>query len=151
MKKMTLNYNFYAKSEKETDLMVYGDIGEDPFNPDESISAKNVVKQLASMKGVTQINVRINSFGGSVADGLAIVSALKRHPARKIVIVDGVAVSAGSLIAMAGDEIHMAVGSLMMIHAPWSGAMGNATEMRKAADVLDKIANSMVDVYVAKT
>jgi hypothetical protein len=79
------------------------------------------------------------------------VNSLKSHKARKVAVVDGVAISAGSIIAMAADEIRMHAGSLMMIHAPWGGAKGNATELRKTADVMDKWAEAMVQIYVAKT
>lgn len=134
----------------EYDLLVHGDIGESWYG--ESVSAKSVVSQLRKLAPNTkQINVRINSFGGSVADGLAIYNALRDAKARKIVVIDGVAISAGSLIAMAGDEIHAPKSSLMMIHGPWTVAQGNSAEMRKHADVLDKWADTMVSAYVRKT
>jgi ATP-dependent Clp endopeptidase proteolytic subunit ClpP len=131
--------------------MIDGDIGDSWWN-DESITARKVVKQLKALPTNTkQINIRINSFGGAVSDGLAIYNALRESPVRKVTIVDGVAISCGSLIAMAADEIQMPATSLMMIHAPWSGAYGNAKELRKAAEVLDKWAAAMVDAYVRKT
>lgn len=129
------------------DLLVYGDIGESWWS--DSVTAKAVVEQLNALDAnVTTINVRINSYGGSVADGLAIYNALKRHPAHKAVSVDGVAMSSASLIAMAGDTRAIPPTSLLMIHAPWGGIAGNAKEMRQYADILDKFSESMADAYV---
>jgi ATP-dependent Clp endopeptidase proteolytic subunit ClpP len=134
----------------EYDLMVHGDIGESWFG--ESVSAKNVSAQLRKLPASTKtVNIRVNSFGGSVADGLAIYNALRDVKARKVTIIDGVAISAGSLIAMAGDEIRAPKTSLMMIHGPWTVAQGNAADMRQHAEVLDKWADAMVSTYVRKT
>lgn len=139
-----------AEGESTYELLIYGDIGESWWN--ESVTAQSVVLQLNELPAsVATINVRINSFGGSVADGLAIYNALKRHKATKAVTVDGVAMSSASLIAMAGDTVHMPATSILMIHAPWGGLYGNATEMRQYADVLDTFAASMADAYVAKS
>lgn len=134
----------------EYELLIYGDIGDSWWG--ESVTALSVVQQLQALDvGVTQINVRINSYGGSVSDGLAIYNALKRHSARKVVTVDGVAMSSASLIAMAGDEIQMPATSLLMIHAPWGMAQGNAQDMRVMAEVLDTYANTMAGAYAKKT
>src|SRR5690606_21206184 len=97
------------------------------------------------------IHVRINSYGGSVSDGLAIYNALKRHPATKAVTIDGVAMSSASLIAMAGDTVTMPATSLMMIHAPWGAVVGNARDARQYADTLDTFAEAMADAYVRKS
>jgi ATP-dependent protease ClpP protease subunit len=134
----------------QADLIIYGDIGESWWG--ESVTAKDVVKQLAELDPSTeQINVRINSYGGSVADGLAIYNALRAHPARKVSTIDGVAMSIASLILMAGDEVQAPETSLLMIHAPWGGIIGNAEEMRRYADILDTYAASMVSAYVRKS
>lgn len=134
----------------EAELIIYGDIGESWWG--ESVTALSVVQQLQALDaGTTQINVRINSYGGSVSDGIAIYNALKRHSARKVVTVDGVAMSSASLIAMAGDEVQMPSTSLLMIHAPWGFAQGNAQDMRIMADVLDTYASAMAGAYAAKT
>src|SRR5690606_16334276 len=90
-------------------------------------------------------------YGGSVADGLAIYNALRRHPARKVVTVDGVAMSIASLIAMAGDTVEMPATSIMMVHAPWGVMAGNARDARQYADTLDTYAEAMADAYVRKT
>lgn len=132
------------------ELLIYGDIGESWWG--ESVTAKSVVEQLNALDpAVATINVRINSYGGSVADGFAIYNALKRHGAAVAVTVDGVAMSSASFIAMAGDTVKMPATSILMIHAPWGGAMGNAQEMRQYADVLDKFADAMTDAYAAKS
>ncbi len=133
----------------EYDLMVHGDIGDSWSG--ESVTAKKVVEQLQKLpKATKKINIRVNSFGGSVADGLAIYNALRESKVRKVTIIDGVAVSAGSLIAMAGDEIQAPKTALLMIHGPWTTVQGNAIEMRQHADILDKWADAMVSAYVRR-
>lgn len=139
-----------AGSTDTHELLVYGDIGDSWWG--ESVTAQSVVQQLNELDNtIAKLNVRINSYGGSVADGLAIFNALKRHPATKAVTIDGVAMSSASLIAMAGDTVHMPATSILMIHAPWGGIMGNAKELRKYADVLDTFSDAMADAYVAKS
>ncbi|MGH8124055.1 MAG: ClpP-like prohead protease/major capsid protein fusion protein [Rudaea sp.] len=132
------------------ELIIYGDIGESWYG--NSVLAADVVKQLNELPPtVAQINVRINSYGGSVSDGLAIYNALKRMGATKVVTVDGVAMSIASLIAMCGDTIEMPEASLLMIHAPWGMAVGNSSDMREFADFLDVYAEAMAGAYVAKS
>ena len=126
------------------ELRIYGDIGPDPW-ADESNDAKTVTAQLSGISG--PLTVRINSYGGAVADGLAIYNALRRHQGAVTVTVDGVAFSIASLIAMAGSVISMADNALMMVHAPWGGAVGNAVELRNMADILDKYADAMAVAY----
>ena len=139
-----------AASSTEYELLVYGDIGDSWWG--ESVTALSVVQQLQALDAeVTQINVRINSYGGSVSDGIAIYNALKRHSARKVVTIDGVAMSSASLIAMAGDDVQMPATSLLMIHAPWGYAQGNAQDMRTMADVLDTYASAMAGAYAGKS
>ncbi len=91
--------------------------------------------------------VHINSPGGDIFDGLAIYQALKSHPADVTVIVDGVAASIASVIAMAANKLVMAPKATMMIHDGWSVSCGNAAEMRKMADVLDKQSEIIASVY----
>lgn len=139
-----------AGADDSYELLIYGDIGESWWG--DSVTAQSVVQQLNELPAsVATINVRINSYGGSVADGLAIYNALKRHSANKAVTVDGVAMSSASLIAMAGDTVHMPATSILMIHAPWGGIAGNAKELRQYADVLDTFAEGMADAYVVKS
>lgn len=127
------------------ELTIYGDIGENWYD-DESTSARDFVNTLNDLD-VSKIDLRINSYGGSVADGLAIYNAIRRHKATVDVHIDGVAMSMASYIAQAGDTRHMAENAVMMIHAPWSYAIGNSAEMRKTADMLDQFAIAMVSGY----
>ena len=130
------------------EVYVYGNIG-DRWNED-GVIASDLVRDLAALEA-DQITLRINSYGGSVPDGLAIYNALKRHPAPVAVHIDGVAISCASYIAMAGDTITMAKNAQMMIHAPWSFAGGNAVELREQADILDRYAKAMASAYADKS
>ena len=133
----------------EYTLMIHGDIGESYWS--ESVSARQVVDQLKDLKASTALTIRINSFGGSVVDGLAIYNALRDYRGSKTVVVDGIAASAASLIAMAGDSIEMPETSMMMIHGPSIYTAGNSSELRQQADVLDKFAEAMLSAYTRKT
>lgn len=115
------------------------------------ITAKEFISDLKALGDVKDINVSINSPGGSVFDGLAIYNALKASSANVTVKVMGVAASIASVIAMAGKKVVMPENSFLMVHNPWSFAMGNANDMRDMADVLDKLGESLVGTYCAKT
>jgi ATP-dependent protease ClpP protease subunit len=142
-------YKIIALANSDTaELLIYGDIGED-FWAEESNDAKTIVDKLATITA-SNINVRINSNGGSVIDGIAIYNALKRQSCNISTYIDGVAFSAASLIAMAGDNVIMAANALFMIHAPAMGTGGNAAQLRQDADLLDKYAEAMAQCYVAK-
>lgn len=129
------------------ELEIFGDIGESWF-AEESITAKSISRELKPLAG-RDLTVRINSYGGSVADGLAIYNALRRHSASAKVTtsVEGVAMSIATLIAMAGDTREMAANALYMVHAPWGVSAGNAKDMRDMANVLDKYAEAMTSAY----
>lgn len=114
-------------------------------------SAKGVREALKSNPSAKAITVRINSAGGDVVDGMAMYQMLADHSAKVTVRIDALAASIASIVAMAGDEIVMADGAFMMIHNPWGFAMGGADDMRKQADVLDKMRDSLVGVYEART
>lgn len=137
-----------AHTEKRAEVWVYGDIGESWS--DETITAREFVKDFAEIDA-EEITVRINSQGGSVPDGLAIYNAMRRHSAKVITHIDGMALSIASVIAAAGDEVHMAENAMLMIHAPWTYAAGNANELRDAADQLDAWAQTLATSYAAKT
>lgn len=115
------------------------------------VTAAAFGKDLKALGDVDDITVFINSPGGSVFDGLAIYNMLRQHPANITVKVMGVAASAASFIAMAGNKIVMPANTFMMVHNPMGVAFGNAAEMREWADILDKIAASLIGVYVART
>lgn len=129
----------------EAELLIYGYIG----GWLDGLTAESIVAQLNEITAGT-INVRINSDGGAVTDGIAIYNALRRHAARKVVTVDGIAASIASLIAMAGDEIIMAENTMMMLHAPSGGEWGNATAHREFANVLDTYAAAMLESYARR-
>lgn len=126
------------------EIWIYGDIGESWW--EESVSASSFVREINALD-VDAITVRINSFGGSVPDGLAIYNAIKRHKAHVTTAVDGIAFSCASLIAMAGDTVEMAENAMLMIHAPWTYTAGNSAELRAVADQLDTWAASMASSY----
>lgn len=138
------------------DIYLYGDVEAghyegwyDDWRESEN-SANAFRKMLSDNRNVSQINLYINSYGGSVFEGTAIYSLLRRHPAHKTVYIDGFACSIASVIAMAGDEIIMPRNTLMMIHNMWMIAIGNAEELRKAADDLDVINDAGRAAYLEK-
>ncbi|MBL4709749.1 MAG: Clp protease ClpP [Flavobacteriales bacterium] len=141
-------YEIRAAGDNKTELLIYGDIGDNWWG--DSVTAKDVVTQLQSVD-TDEILVRINSYGGSVSDGLAIYNALKRHDALVTVAVEGVAVSIASLIAMSADTIEISENALFMVHAPWGYTGGNSKELRDFADLLDKYADAMASSYMSKS
>ena len=114
------------------------------------ISAQQFVNDLKAIEA-TRIHLRLNTPGGEIFDGTAIHNALVEHPAEIIVHVDGVAASAGSFIAMSGDEIRMADNAYMMIHNARGGVMGEADDMRRYADLLEKMNGVIAGMYERKT
>ena len=145
-------------NDNAADLNIYGDITSDAavmksfFGDDlPVISANDIVKELMGLN-VKTINVYINSYGGEVAEALAIYSALKRHQARIHTFADGFACSAASIIFCAGDQRTMGPLSMLMIHNCMSHVgYANSEEMRKAADDNDKINQSSINAYKAAT
>lgn len=135
------------KKKQEADLTIFGDITAYPWN-ESDVSNYNLSKQLQELSDVKTINVHINSYGGEVAEGLAIYNSLKNHKAKVKTYCDGFACSIASVIFMAGDERIMSNASLLMIHNAWSFVMGNANELRKQADDLDKITQASVNAYM---
>jgi len=131
------------------EIFIYEQIGEDWWTG-EGITSKTFISDLGQIKA-GQIDLHVNSPGGSVFDGLAIANALQRHPAKVTTYVDGLAASIASIIALAGDRVVMAANSLFMIHNPAGGVSGTADDMRKMADVLDKIRDTLVNTYEART
>ncbi len=138
-----------AQAQGRAEILVYGPISEGFF--EETGTARKVDQELAALGEVTDITVRINSPGGNLFEGVAVFNMLKRHPAQVHTQVDGLAASAASLIAMAGDMITMGQGAMMMVHDPHTLAVGNAEAMRETADMLDKVADSMASAYAERT
>ena len=132
-----------AEGVKSTDaeISIYDSIG------GYGISANEFIDELKNLGDVETINLRIASGGGSIVEGNTIFNALKRHNAKVITHIDSLAASMASVIAMAGDEIHMASNALLMIHNPWTMSMGGADQLRKDADLLDKMENNIRGSY----
>lgn len=133
----------------EADIDIYGDITSWPW-VESDVSSANLSAQLADLD-VDVINVNINSYGGEVAEGLAIYNALKKHKAKVRTRCDGFACSIASVIFMAGDERIMNEASLLMIHNAFSFAEGDANALRKMADDLDLITNQSKKIYLANS
>lgn len=129
------------------ELTIYDDIGADFWG--DGITATSISRQLADMSG--DLTVRINSYGGDVFEGHAIYNILKNYSGNVRTVIDGLAASAASVVAMAGDEVIMPINGVLMIHDPWTFAVGDAAEMTKTASALNLIKQSIVNVYVEKT
>lgn len=146
------NSKFYEiKSSAKTnfaEIYIYGYIGNSIWD---EVNPKSLIDDLKAIEGLKKIEVHINSGGGSVYGGNAIYNALKMHDAEVDVYIEGLAASMASVIAMAGDNVYIADNSMIMIHDPWTWADGNAEELRKIADQLDKAKKTLVKSYVKKT
>jgi ATP-dependent protease ClpP protease subunit len=129
-------------------LYLYDILGMDLFG---GIPARQVVDDLAALGPVEALDVRINSPGGDVFEGIAVYNALARFPAKVTAHVDGIAASAASLVAMAGDKTLIAENAMVMVHRPWTGVMGDAEEFRRQADVLDRAWSAMLTTYARRT
>lgn len=141
-------YYQLTQSGREADVYIFGDITSwEWFESD--VSSYTLARELFGLD-VDTINVHINSYGGEVAEGLAIYNMLKNHPAKVKTIVDGFACSIASVIFMAGDERVMNNASMLMIHNAWTYTAGNAAELRKTADDLDAITQGSVNAYLEK-
>lgn len=129
---------------KEADLFIYDTVGI------WGVAANEFVKDLNALD-VNTINLRINSPGGNVFDGVAIFNALKKHEAKVITHIEALAASIASIIALAGDEVQIADNAFYMIHNPYTWAAGDAESMRKTANMLDKVTDSLIKTYTDKT
>src|SRR5690606_5098984 len=141
-------YRITAQADDRAEILIYDEIGENWWG--EGISAKRFAEELSEIKA-SRIDVRINSGGGSVFEGNAIYNALVRHPARVETYIDGIAASIASVIAMAGERIHIAANAFIMIHNPHGVVWGEAVDMRKMADTLDTVRGSLVGTYARRT
>ena len=129
------------------EILLYGDIGK----PMGGVSALAFVEKLKALGKPQTITLRIHSEGGDVFDSLAIYNMLSRHPARIEVQIDGIALSAATLVMMAGDRIRIARDGQVMVHAPWTWTSGTAAELRQRADRLDALQASVVQIYARRT
>jgi len=135
-----------TQNNNEVDIQIYGDITSWEWY-ETDVSSYTLSKQIEGLE-CDVINVYINSYGGEVAEGLAIYNQLKRHKAKVKTICDGFACSAASVIFMAGEERVMSTASLLMIHNAWTFASGNSKELRKQADDLDVITQASINAYM---
>lgn len=139
-------YSIKAKANDTAEISIYDEIG---FW---GVSAASFAQDLKDCgNNLKQINLHIHSPGGDVFDGIAIYNLLKNHPANVTVYIDGLAASMASVIAMAGNEVIMPENAMMMIHKPWGIQGGDAEDMRKYADLLDKVENTLIPAYASKT
>lgn len=142
-------FQMKKQAERKGEIWIYGEITS--YEWDESdVSASGFRDELKALGDVNEIDVYINSGGGSVFEGIAIHNMLKQHKAKIIVHIDALAASIASVIAMAADAIVMPSNSMMMIHNAWTIAMGNSKELRKLADDLDRISESSKQSYLSK-
>lgn len=145
-------WNFVDVTDEETELQLYGYISEESWWGDE-VTPKQFREELAKHKDKKNITVRINSGGGDVFAADAIYTSLKDHPANITVKIDGIAASAATIVAMAGDKIIIPSNAYMMIHNPLTVLWGmyNADDMEKMAKTLNTIRDGIVNAYMART
>lgn len=132
-------YNIKAQADGSADVYIFGVIGWE-------VMAAQFVKDLKAITA-DEITVHINSEGGSVFDGIAIYNAIRNHGAKITTRIEGIAASMASVIALAGDTRLIADAGFVMIHNPWTWTDGEADDLRKAADVLDKIGEQLAAIY----
>lgn len=133
----------------DTTISILDIIGEDFWSGD-GVTANRISAALRSI-GNRDVTVRINSPGGDMFEGIAIYNLLRSHPAKVTIEVLGWAASAASIIAMAGDDIRMGLGSFMMVHNAWGMVVGNRHDMREAGSLFDQFDAALADIYEART
>ncbi len=138
-----IDFRIQAAENKPVQVYLYDVIGW-PF-----IEAQDLLYQVPS--GAKEIDVHLNTPGGDVFEGMAIYNYFRDHQAKINMKIDSLAASSGSLVAMSGDSISMAAASFLMIHNPWSMMIGDGDELRKEADLLDKISNIFADTYSSQS
>lgn len=129
-------------------LRLYGPI--DSWGGMWGVSALEVLDALDQLSDVSDIRLHINSPGGEVYEGIAILNALRNHPATVTAVVDGIAASAASFIATGADAVVMSPNSELMIHDAWGIAIGPAADMHQMGNDLDRISNNIASIYAAK-
>ena len=141
-------YFSLASAGRTADIYIFGDITSWEWL-ESDVSSYTLARSIQDLDA-DEITVHINSYGGEVAEGLAIHNSLKNHPARVRTVCDGFACSAASVVFMAGDERVMNPASLLMVHNAWTSASGNASQLRKAADDLETISSASAEAYRAR-
>ena len=139
-----------AESSDELDIYIYSDI-DNCWWDESAMSANKFRKELEKHKDAKQINLYINSMGGSVSEGVTIYNQIRRHAAKVTAYIDGFACSIASVIPMAADEVVMGENTMLMIHNPWTITWGNAKDLRKTAEDLDKVRDGcIIPAYKAR-
>lgn len=147
----SIPHNFavaHDEEKNESTLTIYGVIGDSWW--DDSTSAADVDNALKTV-GSNDLIIHLNSPGGDAFDGIAIYNRLKKHEGKVIVHVDGWACSAASVIAMAADELIMGAGAMIMIHEASTIVWGTKNAFRKEADLLEKLEDGIIDIYMTKS
>lgn len=138
-----------AAADDPNTITIFDVIGEDWWTGG-GFTAKRMSAALRSI-GKNDVTVQINSPGGDMFEGIAIYNLLREHPAKVTVQVMGWAASAASIIAMAGDDVRMGLGTFMMVHNAWGVVVGNRHDMREAATLFDGFDSAIVDIYMSRT
>src|SRR5690606_15957176 len=138
-----------AEEDDERTISMFDVIGQD-FWTGEGVTTKRIAAALRNM-GAGPVTVNVNSPGGDMFEGLAIYNLLREHKGEVTVKVLGLAASAASVIAMAGDTVQVARAGFLMIHNAWVCACGNRHDMRDIADTLEPFDRAMADIYAART
>lgn len=138
----------HAAAEGDASISIYDVIGQDFWTGD-GVTSKRIAAALRSI-GSKDVTVNINSPGGDFFEGIAIYNLLREHPHRVTIKVMGLAASAASIIAMAGDEVQISEIGFVMVHNAWAVALGNRHDMREAADTLEPFDDAMAGLYAAR-
>lgn len=143
------NPGIRAASEEEHSISIYDAIGQDPWSG-EGVTTKRIAAALRSLNGA-DVTVNINSPGGDMFEGLAIYNLLRDYSGKVTVKVLGLAASAASIIAMAGDEIRIARAGFLNIHNCWVVALGNRQDLLEVASRLEPFDQAMAEIYASRT
>lgn len=147
-KMANIDHQFKAETKGDTStITIYGDIGKSWW--DDSTSAKDIETALKNVES-DNITVHLNSGGGDAFDGIAIYNQLRNHSAKVKIVVDGLAASAASVIAMSADELIMNTGSMLMIHEASTWNWGTKADFQKTLNALEGLDKSLADVYMTK-
>jgi len=137
-----------APTKGDSTITISDVIGEDGMGG--GVSLRRIAAALSRI-GPNAVTVQINSPGGDMFEGIAIYNLLRAHPAAVTVEVLGLAASAASIIAMAGDEIHMRPGSFLMLHNAWGVVIGNRHDMAEAATLFETFDAALTEIYAARS
>ncbi|WP_319557897.1 head maturation protease, ClpP-related [Thiomicrorhabdus sp.] len=138
-------YRVQNLANKQASISVRGIVG------DWGMTDQDLINEINALGDIESLEVRINSNGGDLVVALGLFNFLRNHPAKITSYIEGVAASAASVIAMAGDIIIMPSNTAMMIHNPWTFAAGNSKELSAAAEMLEKLENTLIKTYEART